>query len=322
MASGTPKAIVDYERWPATPHNGNGTNPYAWTNYQSAQRFGIGDDKLSYIQFDWDRQRDVRDVVVYYFVDSWSASLPKDVDIQAYDQNKQIVPVSMNYREPVQMSGTCWKQVYHLNETVSCQTLRLGFASDDTSKKQGNIRCVGVYEIEIYGHDSDMRNWEDGYEQSFYAPGAGSTEYTRKRLDTIRVMDGDPNTIWHTNWDGCAPEDMYLEFERVRAASPCVGIRVLPRSGNQSGDNNGRIAAYEVQEYNDSTGTWQTLTSGRWDDSEGWKEARWDDNPLYTEAGEGRRIRLVATETYGVTPNKWMSAAEVEFIIKKNPSWY
>jgi hypothetical protein len=57
------------------------------------------------------------------------------------------------------------------------------------------------------------------------------------------VMDGDPNTMWHTPWDDTAPgfpHELVVEFPKLASVS---GLTCLPR---QDGQRNGWIKDYAV----------------------------------------------------------------------------
>lgn len=332
--SDTLDAVRDGLRWPDAPHSGSGANPYAWTNYTAAQKYPWGN---SWLKFDFPAEDSVQAITVYYFVDSWSASIPKDVNFVFTDANGYAVEHAVWGTEPVQMAGTCWRQVYNLKEPIQAKSAQIIFTNADGQKHAGVNKCVGVYEIEI---DSGMPapvtdpedgqkpiiHYIDGYETPFEEieinpyriVSVGSEETEHEKFVTF-LYDEDPNTIWHSAWEGCKPEDMYLYFYFGKSEPFISGIRYLPRSGNKSGDNNGRIAAYEVQtrDWSQYDGTdwartgWRTVATGRFEDTEGWKEIRLD-KPLV--GNETLEIRLVATETYGVKPNTWMSAAEVRLL--------
>ena len=317
LESDTLSAVNDGVRYPWKAHNDAGANPFAWTNYDSAQTVGI--DSPSILSFYLGHERySIGTVVIYYFVDSWSASLPKKVELgsdgvflQGPYSNELIL------LEEEQVSDTCVKCTYEAVAYSHASNYYLRFWADDSSLKQGNTRCVGVYEVELYERPDYEVKYNEFTIDSFAGMTAGSVETAHgKWVDYAR--DGNPNTLWHSDWAGCDPEDMWIEMYQGKSVPMLTGLRYLPRSGNRSGDNNGRIAAYEVQaavwginEYSEYEISWRTIASGRWEDTEGWKEVRFD-TPVYDN--DTLHIRLVAKETYGVQRNKWVSAAEIELI--------
>lgn len=55
------------------------------------------------------------------------------------------------------------------------------------------------------------------------------------------AIDGDPRTLWHTQWDGVAPPPPHSLIVDLGRATRVSGLRVLPR---QDGPSNGTIAKF------------------------------------------------------------------------------
>ena len=322
LQSGTLRAVTDGERWPEQPHDGNGTNPYAWTNYKSAQAYGI--DETSSLIFEFSEKKQVASVVVYYFVDTWSASLPKSVRFFSIESG---VPgeYSIRPRYSEQITSTCVKQIYDVLYPATLDVLELRFEADDTSLKNGNTRCVGVYEIELYddngengvAYEPEPVEYIDDIKTARYCSQSVGSEETAHGKYGQNAIDCDYDTIWHTAWDGCAPEDRYIEIS-LDSPTNISGLRYLPRQGNKSGDNNGRVKDYEIYvgkiAWNGEI-RWTKVATGTWKDDGEWKTVRFEtvEDALY--------VKLVGVSTYGVKPDTWMSAAEIEFITTYHKWW-
>ncbi|MBR5969592.1 MAG: discoidin domain-containing protein [Lachnospiraceae bacterium] len=318
-ASDTLAAIVDGVRWPEKPHSGSGPNPYAWTNYASAQKYGIGMDRPSSLKFEFPEETEVAQICIYYFVDSWSASLPKHIEIDAYDGNGNgPLPWATSYNAPIKMSETCYLQNYYLQDPLMCQSFEISFFADDTSKKQGNTRCVGIYEIELYNRLGPplVEEYVDYTLTGYFGGVYVGSEETAHQKYSHNAFDGDLSTIWHTAWDGCSADERYMEVYLGKSAD-ISGFRYYPRQGNKSGDNNGRVKGYEI--YVGTMGSngpaYRLVATGEWEDNGECKEVRFPvvENALF--------VKLVGVSTYGVKQNTWMSAAEIEFIATYLKTW-
>ena len=315
VESDTLSAIADGVRWPEKPHAGGGANPYAWTNYHSAQLFGIEETSSLTFEFPWETE--VAQIALYYFVDTWSASLPASVEFVTNENGQEFVHTARAF-EVQQITDTCVRQNYHIDTPPTCKTFEIRFASDGTSKKKGNTRCVGLYEVEIYNSLGSPIIHEPEYHESswsgFTGIYGGSVEVAHKKY-AHNAADGNPDTIWHTDWNGASLEERYLEIYFYKSEN-LAGIRYLPRQGNKSGDNNGRIKKYEVYSSSfdyDSNGEpiWTLVATGEFPDNDKWQEIRFE--PVSNVSD----VKIVGVETYGVKQNKWMSAAEIEVI-----SWW
>ena len=75
LRSDTLAAINDGIVCPDKPHTGPGENPYAWTNYKAVQ----AGTRVADVIVMFSGEALLREVVLYHFVDSWSADLPAAV---------------------------------------------------------------------------------------------------------------------------------------------------------------------------------------------------------------------------------------------------
>jgi glucose/arabinose dehydrogenase/PKD repeat protein len=89
---------------------------------------------------------------------------------------------------------------------------------------------------------------------------ADSEEITGENGRAVNVLDGNPATIWHTEWqaaDPPHPHEIQLDLGRAAGVS-CVYY--LPRAGN----SNGRIAGYEVYTSTDGATWGPAAATGTW----------------------------------------------------------
>ncbi len=117
------------------------------------------------------------------------------------------------------------------------------------------------------------------------------------------AIDGNPSTIWHTNWEPMAqpPHHLILDLKKpVRVR----GLTYLPRQDM----TNGRIARYEL--YLTTVGReWgRPVASGEWTNDASLKTIRLD------QAVEARFIKLVALSEVRGQP--YASAAEIDVILE------
>ncbi|WP_339248170.1 discoidin domain-containing protein [Paenibacillus sp. FSL F4-0243] len=101
------------------------------------------------------------------------------------------------------------------------------------------------------------------------------------------AIDGDPSTIWHTEWEPIAelPQSITLDLGKPRMISK---LRYLPR---QNGAQNGNITSYELLTSLDGI-SFTRFTSGSWSDDSNEKIATFA--PITS-----RYLKLTATEGHG-----------------------
>ena len=128
-----------------------------------------------------------------------------------------------------------------------------------------------------------------------------SASSAERGYEAAKVMDGDPDTIWHTRYSPAEepfPHQLTIDLGAARSAR---GLRYLPRQDMA----NGRIAEFEVLLSSDGK-TWSApVASGRWPDSTVWQEAMFP-------AQSTRFVRLVGKSE--VKGQAFASVAEVEVV--------
>jgi hypothetical protein len=130
-----------------------------------------------------------------------------------------------------------------------------------------------------------------------------SQELVGENGAATNVFDGNPATIWHTQWMGSAPAPPHEIQVDLGKSYEMSGFRYLPRQEVDA--FNGSIAQYEFYVSSDGV-TWGTpVASGTFAKSQTEKEVIFN---LVT----GRYIRLRAlTEVNG---RPWTSAAEIKVL--------
>jgi len=108
--------------------------------------------------------------------------------------------------------------------------------------------------------------------------------------EAANAIDGDPSTIWHTNWsDGVKPHphELMLEFKKPIALR---GVTVLPR---RDGNHHGWIKDYECYTSADGTNWVAPVAKGTFADNDSLKTV------LFGKTVNARFIRFVALSGFG-----------------------
>ncbi|MFI7385583.1 discoidin domain-containing protein [Streptomyces sp. NPDC049813] len=123
------------------------------------------------------------------------------------------------------------------------------------------------------------------------------------------VLDGDPDTLWHSRYSGTAlplPHSITIDMKSARAVS---ALTYQPR---RSGGN-GRIGAYTVTTSTDGTTYGTPVATGTWKDDDTVKGA------TFSRTVTARYVRLTATTEAG-RRGPWSSAAEIRLSAPANPA--
>ena len=126
-------------------------------------------------------------------------------------------------------------------------------------------------------------DWQKGYEDS-----EGPANL---------VLDGDPNTLWHTDWQGTSRANHWIQFE-LSEDYVVDGLRYLPRTGSA----NGIITEYDIQVSDDGV-TFESVARGTWANNRSWKVVSF-------EGVQAKYVRLVAVDA--VTDNDYVFASAAE----------
>ena len=126
-----------------------------------------------------------------------------------------------------------------------------------------------------------------------------SEETVREDSKKGNVLDGKPDTYWHTEWSQRTPPLPHWIVLDLGTSHLVDGLSYLPRADSR----NGAIARYEIA-VSETTTTWGTpVASGTWAPSPGAEQI------VRFPAVQGRFVRLQAVSEVGGKP--WTSAAEV-----------
>ncbi len=113
------------------------------------------------------------------------------------------------------------------------------------------------------------------------------------------AVDGDRNTIWHTQWQDATPECPHEIVIELAPAATIKGLTYLPR---QDDSDNGTIKDYELYVSNDGNDFGQAVTKGAFESSKDLKTVTFAPQTC-------RFIKLKAlSEANG---GAWASAAEI-----------
>ena len=126
---------------------------------------------------------------------------------------------------------------------------------------------------------------------------ATASSYQRDGSDPKNVLDDNPSTMWHTDWNVTTmPHWIDLQISEPTVVN---GLYYLPR---QSGSN-GNATSYQVQVKN-AEGQYETVAEGTWSSNSSAKEVTFD-------AVETTNVRLV----YVQAVNNNGSAAEIKLML-------
>lgn len=81
---------------------------------------------------------------------------------------------------------------------------------------------------------------------------------SQENSPATNVIDGNPDTFWHTQWDGAEPPHPHELVVKIPGDQQVCAVNLLPRQGSSAGASNGQIRDYELYATNDlavATGT-------------------------------------------------------------------
>ncbi len=137
--------------------------------------------------------------------------------------------------------------------------------------------------IQVHSVDSEETEGEDGA--------------------AINILDGDPTTIWHTEWFDTTtsyPHELVLALDEAKEISI---VEYLPRQSSE----NGRIADYEIYISQNDSAWGDPVASGVWSNDS-------DKKSVSITPTTGKYIRLMALSE--VNGNEWASCAEINLMTK------
>ena len=121
------------------------------------------------------------------------------------------------------------------------------------------------------------------------------------------AVDGNPATMWHTDWEGTSRANHWFQFELLTDEYAVNGLRYQPR---QTGNSNGTITEYDIQVSDDGV-NFRSVKTGNWAENSTWKIAQFDPQVV-------KYVRLVAVDA--ATDNQWVFASAAELRLTWQPT--
>ncbi|MCJ1398670.1 hypothetical protein MMC11_001871 [Xylographa trunciseda] len=137
-----------------------------------------------------------------------------------------------------------------------------------------------------------------------------SADSFQPAYEPVHILDGDPQKIWHTQWDPSntpLPHMLTIDMQKPYLVK---GLTYLPR---QDGSANGCIGQYSIEASTDGK-SWPTpISSGTWPSNATLKEVSF-------ASTYARYLRLTShTEAQG-TGYQWSSCAEINVLADPDPA--
>ena len=150
----------------------------------------------------------------------------------------------------------------------------------------------GANDLPLDGMIAETGSFQPGY------TGEGPASY---------VLDNNPGTIWHTEWDGTEIENMWLKVT-LKEAATITGVRLLQRTGSK----NGRIKEADIQVLKEGETEFKTVKRTELD-TNGWNLVTFDTQENVTAV----MIKALSTDGGKADEvNRFASLAEVR-VVKK-----
>ena len=122
------------------------------------------------------------------------------------------------------------------------------------------------------------------------------------------LLDGEPETLWHTSWDERAPPFPHHFTVTLTKPARVAGLTCLPR---QDGNRNGWIREYAVYASADGQNWGQPIARGKFEPSAGVQKV------AFSQPIETRRLKFVALNSFD--PSKpYASMAEFDVILAED----
>ena len=113
------------------------------------------------------------------------------------------------------------------------------------------------------------------------------------------ALDGNPSTLWHTDWNGCKQEDVWITID-MQSKQNIAMLRYVPRSKQL----NGIITKYRIS-VSDNNKDWTEVATGTWESNNKEKIAE------FSKEVEARYVKLEGLETATQENKIFGSAAEI-----------
>jgi hypothetical protein len=126
-----------------------------------------------------------------------------------------------------------------------------------------------------------------------------SEETTGEDGKAVNVLDGDPSTIWHTEWYNSSPDYPHEIVLGLNKKYDIENFSYLPRQNS----SNGRIKEFEIYVTSDTSNWGSPVASGTWENQIPKKIVE------FAEDVNGQYVKLKALSE--VNGNEWATAAEL-----------
>lgn len=171
-----------------------------------------------------------------------------------------------------------------------------------TTPSNEDLKVLGASILEKYSSynpDSDNRKDIDPSKMSVYAENYQPN--VKGEGDPNYVLDGNPGTIWHTEWRDTERETQYLIFT-LDEATEIDGMRFLQRSGR-----NGVVTKFTLSVRDSEDDEWnEIITEGRLVINTAWQK-------ITFEAINAKQIKFQVVDALSNDNNKYGAAAEIRF---------
>lgn len=122
------------------------------------------------------------------------------------------------------------------------------------------------------------------------------------------VIDGNPETFWHTEWRAKSPPHPHEIAVDMGRAVELVGFTYCPRQAKGGSETNGRIDRYEFLVSGDNT-NWTQAVRGRFTESGTWQTNR------FPQAMTARYFKLVSWSAFKGQP--WAAVGELDVLVSE-----
>lgn len=150
--SDTLKAITD-GRTNSYPNTSGGANPYAWTNYASAQ----AGDKETDITFTYSTVQNIGKIEFYFFKDSYAATYPKNVEVFYNTGTGDNVKAEGELSELTNTNDEKVKtRTFVFKKPVAALNFILRLTNADEAPNRNAKACTGLTEVKLLLDDSRL----------------------------------------------------------------------------------------------------------------------------------------------------------------------
>jgi hypothetical protein len=132
---------------------------------------------------------------------------------------------------------------------------------------------------------------------------ADSEEKSGEDGTAANAVDGNPNTVWHTQWQGTSPDHPHEITIQLSEPATIKGFTYLPR---QDDSDNGTIKDYEFYISDDGKGFGEPVKKGSFSSGK-------DKKTVTFEPKKCRHFKLRALSE--INGEAWTSAAEIGIVL-------